>query len=56
MHVSLSFNNMFKWGGLVNLKWDNPFEYPNHTLIPMKDGMLLKSIKLFGMPYLIMVG
>jgi hypothetical protein len=55
MNVALSFNNMFKWGGPMNIKWDDLFGYPNHTLTPMKDGMLLKSTKLFGMPYLIMV-
>jgi hypothetical protein len=31
MNVSLRFN-MFKWGGLVNIKWDYPFGYPNHAL------------------------
>jgi hypothetical protein len=46
---------MFKWGGLVNIKWDDPFQYPNHILTPMKYGTLLKSRKLFGMFYSIMV-
>jgi hypothetical protein len=23
---------MFKWGGLVNIKWNNPFGYPNYVL------------------------
>jgi hypothetical protein len=32
MNVSLSFNNMFEWGGLVNIKWDSPFGYFNHAL------------------------
>jgi hypothetical protein len=31
MNVSLNFN-MFKWEGLVNIKWNNPFGYPNHAL------------------------
>ncbi len=24
--------NMFKWGSPMNIIWDNPFGYPNHTL------------------------
>jgi hypothetical protein len=31
MNVSLSFNNMFKLRGPVNIKWNSPFEYPNHA-------------------------
>jgi hypothetical protein len=36
MNVSLSFNNMFKWRGLVNIKLDTPFGYRNHTLTQSK--------------------
>jgi hypothetical protein len=32
MNVSLSFNNMFKWRGPMNIKWNSPFGYPNHAL------------------------
>jgi hypothetical protein len=32
MNVLLNFNNIFKWGSLMNIKWDNPFWYPNHAL------------------------
>jgi len=32
MNVPLSYNNMFKWGGPLDIKRDNPFWYPNHAL------------------------
>ncbi len=31
MNVLLNFNDMFKWKGPLDIKWDNPFGYPNHT-------------------------
>jgi len=33
MNVSLSYNNMFKWGGPLDIKGDGLFWYPNHALI-----------------------
>ncbi len=32
MNVLLNFNNMFKWGGSINIKWNSSFGYPNHVL------------------------
>jgi hypothetical protein len=32
MNVSFSLNNMCKWRGQMKVKWDSPFEYPNHAL------------------------
>jgi len=32
MNLLISFNNVFKWEGLVNMKWDNPLGYSNHAL------------------------
>jgi len=32
MNVLLSFNNMFKWRGLINIKWNSRFRYPNYAL------------------------
>jgi hypothetical protein len=31
MNVLLSFNNMFKWRGPLDIKWNNLFGYPNRT-------------------------
>jgi hypothetical protein len=31
MNVLLSFNDMFKWRGPLDIKRDNPFGYANHT-------------------------
>jgi hypothetical protein len=31
MNVLLSFNDMFKWRGPLDIKWDNPFGYLDHT-------------------------
>jgi hypothetical protein len=31
MNVLLSFNDMFKWKGPLNIKWNNPFGYPDRT-------------------------
>jgi len=37
MNVLLSFKNMFKWGGPLNIKWNNPFGYPNHIWTLQQD-------------------
>jgi len=51
---------MFKWGGLVNIKWNSPFRYPNYALthdpkdeLPKfgymsKKKVILKSMLYFG--------
>jgi len=31
MNLLLSFNNMFKWKGPLDIKWDNPFGNLNYT-------------------------
>jgi hypothetical protein len=53
MNVSLSFNNIFKWRGLVNIKWDSPFGYLNHALTLKKmDLQFSYSITYGNMIYL----
>jgi len=46
MNVLLSLNNIFKWGGLVNIKWNNPFGYSNHVLTLLIDQNKINYYKL----------
>jgi len=36
MNVLLSFNNMFKWGGPLDIKWKTFFWVPQPYLDPFK--------------------
>ncbi len=46
MNVLWSFKNMFKWGGLLDIKWNNPFGYPNHIWTLQQDPPNYKCNKL----------
>jgi len=44
LNVSLSFNMMFKWRGLMNIKWNSLFGCFNHALTfgeTLKFGIIL---------------
>jgi hypothetical protein len=46
MNVLLKFNDMFKWGGPLDIKWDDPFGYLDHTWTQLWK-MVKKEIKIF---------
>jgi hypothetical protein len=46
MNVLLSLNNIFKWGGLMNIKWDSLFGYSNHALTLLLDQNEVNYYKL----------
>jgi hypothetical protein len=50
MNVLLSFNDMFKWRGPWNIKWDSPFGYPNHILLgTIMCSLILETLDPIGL-------